>query len=199
MSASLRVGCVLMAAGSATRFGENKLTACLAGQSLFSRALCASSAPVFARVCVVSQYAPLLAQARQAGHLAVCNDRPEDGLSRTIRLGTQALSDCDGILYMVADQPLLRMQTVQLLVNVWQQQPEKIVAAAHHAHRGNPCLFPACFFPELCALSGDRGGSSVIRQHEDRLLLVEVDENELFDCDTPQSLDILREKIYTSS
>ena len=66
------------------------------------------------------------------------------------------------------------------------------MSAAHGSHRGNPCLFPARFFPELCALEGDRGGSSVIRRHEDALLLVEADEHELFDCDTKQALEILR-------
>ena len=67
-----------------------------------------------------------------------------------------------------------------------------IVGAAHNGHRGNPCLFPARFFPELCALEGDRGGSSVIRRHEDALRLVEAAEPELFDCDTKQALEILR-------
>ena len=43
----------------------------------------------------------------------VCiNDRPEEGLSRTVRLGTEQLMDCDGILYLVSDQPLLVPSTV---------------------------------------------------------------------------------------
>ena len=54
--------------------------------------------------------------------------------------------------------------------------------------RGNPCLFPARFFPELLALTGDCGGSRVIRQHEDELMLLEVDARELADVDTPQAL-----------
>ena len=70
--------------------------------------------------------------------------------------------------------------------------PDCIAAAAHNGKRGNPCLFPARFFPELCALEADRGGSSVIRRHEDALLLVEAGERELFDCDTKQALEILK-------
>ena len=38
---ALPVGCLLMAAGNASRFGENKLAACFDGQSLFSLALAA--------------------------------------------------------------------------------------------------------------------------------------------------------------
>ena len=45
--------------------------------------------------------------------------------------------------------------------------------------------------PELMALEGDRGGSGVIRRHEEALLLVEAAEEELWDVDTPQALAIL--------
>ena len=189
---ALRVGCLVMAAGNASRFGENKLTARFDGQSLFSLALAAIPAGLFARVTVVSQYPALLEEASRAGFAAILNDRPEDGISRTIRLGTQAMADCDGILYMVADQPLLRAGTVRRVAEAWQEHPECIAAAAHNGNRGNPCLFPARFFPELCALEADRGGSSVIRRHEDALLLVEAGERELFDCDTKQALEILK-------
>lgn len=189
---ALRVGCLVMAAGNASRFGENKLTARFDGQSLFSLALAAIPAGLFARVTVVSQYPALLEEASRAGFAAILNDRPEDGISRTIRLGTQAMADCDGILYMVADQPLLQAGTVRRVAEAWQEHPECIAAAAHNGNRGNPCLFPARFFPELCALEADRGGSSVIRRHEDALLLVEAGERELFDCDTKQALEILK-------
>lgn len=186
------IGCLIMAAGNASRFGENKLTASFAGKSLFSIALAAIPADTFARVTVVSQYPVLLQEAEQAGFHAIRNDRPDDGISRTIRLGTEAMADCAGILYMVADQPLLRQETVLRIVQDWRQHPGCIVGAAHNGHRGNPCLFPARFFPELCALEGDRGGSSVIRRHEDALRLVEAAEPELSDCDTKQALEILK-------
>ena len=199
------IGCLIMAAGNASRFGENKLTASFAGKSLFSLALAAIPADTFARVTVVSQYPALLQEAEQAGFHAIRNDRPDDGISRTIRLGTEAMADCAGILYMVADQPLLqpnsvcavaqpllRQETVLRIVQDWRQHPGCIVGAAHNGHRGNPCLFPARFFPELCALEGDRGGSSVIRRHEDALRLVEAAEPELSDCDTKQALEILK-------
>ena len=189
---ALRAGCLVMAAGNASRFGENKLTARFDGQSLFSLALAAIPEGLFARVTVVSQYPALLEEAARAGFDTILNDRPEDGISRTIRLGTQAMADCDGILYMVADQPLLRAGTVRRVVDAWQECPECIAAAAHNGNRGNPCLFPARFFPELCALEADRGGSSVIRRHESALLLVEAGERELFDCDTKQALEILK-------
>ena len=82
---ALPAGCLLMAAGNASRFGENKLAACFDGQSLFSLALAAIPAEMFARVTVVSQYPALLEEASLAGFDTILNDRPEDGIRRTIR------------------------------------------------------------------------------------------------------------------
>ena len=187
-----RLGCLIMAAGNASRFGANKLFAAYRGKTFLELALLAVPPQLFARVMVVSQYEPALRLARQYGFEAIRNCEPELGVSRTIQLGTQAMLDCDAILYMVADQPLLRQETVLRIVQDWRQHPGCIVGAAHNGHRGNPCLFPARFFPELCALEGDRGGSSVIRRHEDALRLVEAAEPELSDCDTKQALEILK-------
>ena len=44
------------------------------------------------------------------------------------------------------------------------------------------------------ALTGDRGGSSVIRRHEELLTLLEVPEAELYDVDTAQALEALERK-----
>ena len=185
------LGCLVMAAGSGRRFGGNKLAADLDGKTLIRRALEAVPAAQFTAVTVVSQYEDIEALAGQFGFAAIHNDRPDLGLSHTIRLGTEAMRTCDGILYMVADQPKLCQETVARIVEVFCQHPDRIVGAGHEGRRGNPNLFPARFFEELMALSGDHGGSSVIRAHEDALLLVETDAEELFDCDTPEALESL--------
>ena len=48
---------------------------------------------------------------------------PELGVSRTIQLGTQAMLDCDAILYMVADQPLLQPNSVCAVAERWTREP----------------------------------------------------------------------------
>ena len=187
-----RIGCLIMAAGNASRFGSNKLAAKVDGKMLIEHALETVPREEFARVTVVTQYDEVLVLARRFGFTVLVNPFPEWGASHTVRLGTEAMADCDAILYQVADQPLLQAGTVRRIVDAWQEHPNCITAAAHNGKRGNPCLFPSRFFPELCALEADRGGSSVIRRHEDALLLVEAEERELFDCDTKQALEILK-------
>ena len=183
----LRIGCLVMAAGSGSRFGRNKLEAMVDGKSLLRRALEAVPAEEFHRVTVVTQYDGA-ALAEDFGFDVVRNDRPEDGLSRTVRLGTEAMADCDAILYQVADQPLLERGTVRRELALFRAHPDCIVGLAHNGVRGNPCVFPRRFFPELTALEGDVGGNVVIRAHPEALLLFEAPAAELRDVDTVEAL-----------
>ena len=186
--------CIVMAAGVGKRFGTNKLLANFAGKPLYRWALEAIDGNCFSGVIVVTGHGPVAAAAEELGFRVVCNDRPEDGVSRTIRLGLQAAEVCGGALFMTADQPLLAAETLRKLTERFMEKPQDIYAAAHNGVRGNPCLFPKEFFEELCALQGDTGGAAVIRKHPERLRLVEVPAWELFDCDTPETMAICREK-----
>ena len=187
-----RIGCLIMAAGNASRFGENKLFAEYRGKSLLELAFLAVPPKLFSRVTVVSQYPRALRLAKAYGFDAIENREPELGVSRTISLGTSAMQELDAILYMVADQPLLQPNSVCAVAERWMREPEAICGAAHNGVRGNPCIFPKKFFPELLALTGDTGGSRVIRRHEDALRLVEISPEELYDCDTRRALDALK-------
>lgn len=187
----MKIGCVVMAAGNARRFGENKLAAQLRGRSLILRTLEAVPAECFDTVVVVTQYPEIMRLAKEFHFAAIHNEHPEYGISHTIELGLTGLRDCDGVLFSVSDQPLLRRETVAQLVELWKKQPEKIAALGHDGVRGNPCLFPARFFPELLELAEDRGGNAVIRRHEEALVLLETDAAELADVDTVRALEAL--------
>lgn len=182
------LGCVVMAAGNARRFGDNKLAAGVRGRSLVLRALEAVPGEEFETVVVVTQYPGVLELAEQFGFASRRNEHPDWGISHTIRLGLDALGNCGGAMFLVSDQPLLRRESVRALAELWRSQPDKIAALAHGGVRGNPCIFPARFFPELRELQEDRGGNTVIRRHEEDLVLLEVPEEELTDVDTPEAL-----------
>lgn len=182
----MKIGCVVLAAGNARRFGSNKLQVQVDGESLIRRTL--ETVPSGLVTVVVSQYPEILSLAGEYGFEAVWNDQPDLGLSRSVRLGLEQLLDCDGVLFLVADQPWLKRDSAEALAALWAQNPGKIAAMAHGGIRGNPCIFPARFYPELLELTGDRGGSAVIRNHEADLILLETDALELTDIDTPEAL-----------
>ena len=189
MKHDLSIGCIVMAAGNASRFGDNKLAAVVDGKTLIERALDAVPSEQFSRVVVVTQYDEIESLARERGFDVIRNQHPDWGISHTISLGTHELeNDCDAICYMVSDQPLLRRESIAGAVDFFRENSDHIVGLAHDGTRGNPCIFPRKFYDELIALREDRGGNTVIRAHEDALRLYEVDKRELTDVDTPQAL-----------
>ena len=190
----MKIGCVVMAAGNARRFGENKLAARFQGKSLIRRTLEAVPGDVFDSTVVVTQYPEIAELANEFHFAANRNEHPDFGISHTIELGLTKLRECDGVLFLVSDQPLLRRESVAELAELWKRQPDKIAALGHGGVRGNPCLFPARFFPELLELREDRGGNAVIRRHEEALVLLEVDGAELYDVDTVRALEHLERR-----
>ena len=185
------VACVLLAAGAGSRFGGGKLLAEFGGERLFERAMNVLPKEFFSRVAVVSGCEDILAESERRGFLAVRNSAPEKGVSLSIRLGLEAVKPCSAVLFLVCDQPLLRKESVLRILEAGAAHPEKIVAP--EGRLGNPCLFPAAYFPELAALEGDRGGKRVIRAHPEAVLTVPLPEEELFDTDTKEDLSRLKE------
>ncbi len=190
----MNIGCVVMAAGDARRFGENKLAALFDGKTLIRRALEAVPSEEFSAVAVVTQYPEVEDLAAEFGFIPVRNPHPDWGISHTIRLGLEALGDCEAALFQVSDQPMLCRETVAAEVAFFQEHPDKLVGLSHGGVRGNPCIFPAAYFPELLALTEDHGGSSVLRRHEEDLLLFECPARELEDADTRQALRAMEER-----
>ena len=188
MEKQWKLGCVVMAAGNARRYGDNKLAAQLRGRSLILRALEAVPTEAIDSAVVVTQYPEIMRLAGEFHFAAGYNEHPDYGISHTIELGLTGLRDCDGVMFLVSDQPLLRRKSVAALARLWKSHPDSIAALSHGGVRGNPCVFPARFYPELLELTEDRGGNAVIRRHEEDLVLLEVDARELTDVDTPEAL-----------
>ena len=80
----MKIGCVVLAAGNARRFGSNKLQVQVDGESLIRRAL--ETVPSGLVTVLVSQYPEILSLAGEYGFEAVLNDQPDLGLSRSVRL-----------------------------------------------------------------------------------------------------------------
>ncbi|MEG1548382.1 MAG: nucleotidyltransferase family protein [Clostridia bacterium] len=189
----MQIGCILMAAGNATRFGENKLAAEYQGKPLFVHALDAIPDEELYRVVVVTQYDEIRLVAEARGYKTVINRSPEDGISHTIHLGMDELMEADAIMFLVADQPRLRRESVRREVQFFCDHKDSIVAMGKDKRRGNPAIFPKEFFQMLRELDEDAGGSEVIRKCADKLLLYQLkDEVEMFDVDSVKELEELR-------
>jgi len=179
-----------MAAGRSSRFGRNKLLVDFGGKSLISRALDVIPAERLYKIVVVTGYPEVQALAETKGFEVVRNDRPEEGASLTVRFGLERLREAGAALFMVCDQPLLTRKSISAALDHFIKHPDRIVSMAWGGQRGNPCIFPSDFFPELSELVGDVGGSAVIRKHEESLLLFEAaSATELMDVDRVSDIE----------
>ena len=178
--------CILLASGLSRRFqGENKLFYQVEGLPMYRRALsCAcrvreelkTERGWEVQIFLVTAYEEIAAEARKASALTVRNREPEEGISRSIRLGVQAADPKpdDWLLFSVCDQPWLRAGEVQAMIIRTRLSGKGIGALSFQGEPGNPVLFRGNYREELCALLGDRGGKSVLRNHLEDVILTEV-------------------------
>ena len=94
---------------------------------------------------------------------------------------------------MPAGQPLLRRETVAMLLERWKVNPNHIIRPAFEDTEGSPVLFPAWSFPELKDLPEGKGGGVLIKRYPHEVLRVSVaNPFELADVDTPEMLTMLK-------
>ena len=185
-----QIGCVIMASGLGKRFGGNKLMADFHGKPMIQRALDASEG-LFSRRVVVTRHESIAALCREQNVSVVLHDLPHR--SDTVRLGLEALGELDACMFLPGDQPLLRRETVAMLLQNWKLHPDAMLRPIHEDTEGSPVLFPAWTFPELKNLPEGKGGGTVIQNHPHDMIRVSIsDPFELADADTPEMLAMLK-------
>ncbi len=191
----MNVACALLAAGSGKRFGGDKRMHPIDGVAMIERALRVYGAAAFERRVLVTRTGDgeIASLGAAYGFAAAENPLAAQGIGTSVAAAVRKLlsdgAPPDGILFAVADQPYLTAATVERLTERFCAEKDCIVAPCFGNRRGNPVLFPSDMFGELAALSGDVGGSAVIRRHPDRLRLCSVaDGRELHDIDFYQEV-----------
>ena len=185
-----KIGCVIMASGLGKRFGGNKLMEDFCGMPMIQRALAVTEGFLSRRV-VVTRHESIAALCREQNVDVVFHDLPHR--SDTVRLGLEALGDLDACMFLPGDQPLLRRETIAMLLENWQANPNHIIRPAYEDTAGSPVLFPAWAFPELKNLPEGKGGGVVMQKHIHDVLCVAISNPfELAVADTPEMLDMLK-------
>ena len=184
-----KTGCVIMASGLGRRFGSNKLMADFDGSPMILQALRASEGLAVHRV-VVTRHEEVADLCRQMGAEVVLHSLPHR--NDTVRLGLEALENIDACLFMQADQPLLRRETVDRMVLEWENDREQILRPVCRDVPGAPVLFPGWAFPELLSLPEGKGGGWVMKKYPDKVKGFPIEDSyELMDVDTPETLQLL--------
>jgi molybdenum cofactor cytidylyltransferase len=186
-----RIGGILLAAGSARRFGSDKRFALLqAGDTLIAR-----SARVLAQAvdeCIVvvgcddspERFAALL-----PGWKVIRAENSAEGMGASLASAARVLpGEWDGCLVALADKPFVRRETA---LDVREALLDRIVVPCYGGEWGHPVGFPRRLFPALAALHGESGGRSLIVAEASSACFLDVDDPGVqLDIDTPVALAV---------
>ena len=199
----MKVCTVLLAAGEGRRFGAGKgvikQLAMVDGKPLISRVLNKYRSPemaqgLFTQSLIAQTFVVLGANAEKISPLLPADVTPliapdwQKGMGHSLAYAVSQLpADTGHVLVALADQLAIEVSDIQQLIAASQQSPQQLVAAFYKGVSGVPAIFPRAFFPQLCALDGDRGARGLLRANANTLITVDMPRAAI-DIDTQEDL-----------
>jgi molybdenum cofactor cytidylyltransferase len=187
----LKVVAILLAAGSATRFGSDKLLHALPHEVPIAIQAARHLKDVFADevlAVVRAESTELSDLFRKEGCKVVVCENAAEGMGASLACAARAARDADGFVVALADMPFIRSSTIAAVRDAL-AAGASLAAPYFRARRGHPVGIAATFRGELEALRGDEGARKIIAAHEDGLRKIPVgDPGVLRDIDTPGDL-----------
>jgi molybdenum cofactor cytidylyltransferase len=184
------IGCVLLAAGSASRFGSQKLLARLPDGRTIVEAAVANllAARVGNVVAVARRDAELIQVLESCGCEVVINEHADQGMATSIVTGIAATSAATGWVIALGDMPSIRVDTIAAVVAAL-QAGSRIAVPVMDGVRGHPVGFSARYAARLQALKGDSGARELLKADAAFVDEIVVADAGIFaDIDTPADL-----------
>ena len=182
------IGIIVLAAGSANRFGSDKRQAVLGnGLTVLEATLASVPASITRRILVLKAGDGELKQRFQT-HWRICNaDNPQSGMANSLSCGIAMAGDWGGALIALGDMPYIRAETFTRLQHAL--AAHAIVVPTCDGNRGNPAGFRRQYFAEMGNLAGDRGARSLLQKYAAECCEIETgDKGVLRDIDYPEGL-----------
>lgn len=191
-----RTGAVILAGGMSSRMGEPKQLLQLGGKTLLGHVLeMVRGSKVDEVVVVLGHAAETIQQRIPTENVKIAiNETYRQGMGTSLRTGLAALSaGVGGALIVLADQPFVRSETLDILMEQHHQSGAQIVIPMYKGFRGNPVLLDRSVFPEVMALSGDVGCRAIFGNHSEGILKAPVDDiGILLDVDDREDFERLQ-------
>jgi len=186
------ISALVLAAGSATRFGRTKQLEIVRGKPLPQHAVDAAlEAGVDEIVVVVGHDADAVEAALRLPSVArvVRNHAYASGIASSLATGLRALDrGTDAAVVLLGDQPGISAAHVRALVTAFRERSSPIVRLVFRSSPG-PALLARETWPEATTLEGDAGARVLIERHPEWVETVELGGEAPVDVDVPEDLD----------
>lgn len=189
-----KTGLVILAAGSASRFGSAKQLLHFQQKTLLQHvvdeALAAGAEPV---VVITGAYVEVVSASLDRRQVCVVhNDRWQEGKASGIVAGVRQAMVLDEkleqIILAVCDQPFVTADLFRQLDQRRASGQKGIVASAYAGTLGTPVLFTRHFFGALMGLEGDEGAKKLLKKYPEEVTAVDFPQGEM-DIDTAEDYE----------
>src|SRR5687767_13846932 len=170
------ISAVVLAAGRAERMGEQKLLLPLRGKPVLQWVLeSALASDLHEVICVVRDLEGVRRKISLVDERLywLTNYTADRGQSTSVTAGLWPIDPkSDGALFLVGDQPTIRSELIDAVIERFDAGATLIVAPIFSGELGNAVLFYRTLFPELVRLTGDRCGRSLVDKYRDKAAFV---------------------------
>ena len=189
---------VVLAAGSSTRMGRNKLFFELDGETLLRRVVRRAIDAGLDPVLVVVGHEGERARAELSGMSCTPVDNPDHalGVNRSLRTGISRVPErAEAAVVMLADMPFVTSRMVASLVARYRESTASLVISAYGDVNAPPMLYDRALFSELRQMSGEGCGRQVVRRHRHEAIAVSWPPAALRDIDVPEDYERIRAEL----
>ena len=189
---------IVLAAGSSTRMGRNKLLLEVEGESLVRRAVRVAREAGLDPVVVVTGHARerIEREIADLDCIPVFNADHDAGIQTSAASGVAGVAGtCDAAVVMLADMPFVTARMPRTLVERYAEEGAPLVVSRYGGEvNAPPILYDQALFREVARMRAGCG-REVVRRHHDRALHVDWPAAGLRDLDRPEDYQAAREEL----
>ncbi|HET7363751.1 MAG TPA: nucleotidyltransferase family protein [Burkholderiales bacterium] len=179
---------LLLAAGSATRFGSDKLRHALPHGVPIAVQAARHLRAELPRVLVVVRSRDAEPVFRAEGCQTVVCENAQEGMGASLACAARAAGKADAYIVALADMPFVRPTTIAAVREAL-ERGALLAAPYFRARRGHPVGIAGRYYEELIALGGDEGARHLLSSNEAGLVKIPVgDPGVVRDIDRPDDL-----------
>jgi molybdenum cofactor cytidylyltransferase len=183
-----RVAGIVLAAGTSSRLGQNKLLVDLGGESVVRRTVRSAIDGGLAPVLVVLGFEADRVRDALAGLVCQPVDNPDYGLgvNRSLQAGLAAVPpEAVAAVVLLADMPLVTGSMIAAVVGAYRRSDAPLVISQYGGTQAPPTLYDRSLFGEFREGEGEGAGKRVVERHRHQAAAAAFPPDALADLDLP--------------
>jgi len=185
---------IILASGFSRRMGRDKLLLKLGDKTIIENTIGIIKKCDFSEIIMVYRDEMVGNIGKRYNIKTIFNDRAEEGMSASVKLGVANAVNTDGYMFFTGDQPLLTADTIKGLMSQFYNNKDFIIVPRYNGRPGTPTIFPVSCKEELLRIEGDKGGRSIISKNPEKVIYLDIsDENEGIDIDTWEDYERIKD------